>query len=106
MEIIEEQEEDADLGRYTSTNHLQTFSMERDVKVLKHAERRAALDVWIGMIVSEARLGEYNKEKLHVSNSGGRSLLTRMNSTDQSSHNNFEFKEGNSYGFLYHREWF
>ena len=69
-------------------------------KYFEVSVRRAALDVWIGLLASMMDLESITGQKLRVPNTGGRFLLNGKDLHPQIGHNDFDHTRDNSVGFF------
>ena len=81
------------VGRVTCTNKFLMETLETSENV-PLAEKRAHLDVWIGILLSMMNLDNGGRARSYFPRTGGRFLLTGKRCTPQVGHNDFPVREG------------
>ena len=96
----DEKDRNEGVGRYSSTRRLleNTFETSRDYVSL--AERRAALDLWIGWVCSMLDVDNHCTWRTEIPNGGGRFLMTGKDCPPQHGHNDFDVRETGSPGYF------
>ena len=84
----DENDRNMGIGRYSSTNKFLTETLEKGDYV-HLAQRRAYLDVWIGIMVSLLNVDDNGKVNVYIPRTGGRWLLTGRYCKIQVGHNDF-----------------
>ena len=90
----DENDRNMGIGRYSTTNKFLTETLEKGDYV-HLAQRRAYLDVWIGIMVSLLNIDDNGKVNVYVPRTGGRWLLTGRYCKIQVGHNDFHIIVGN-----------
>lgn len=88
-------------SRFTSLPTLLFDITEHGEGTVKFAERRAALDVWIGIVSSLLDMDRRGKDRSWLPKTGGRFLLSGKGVTDQCGHNDFPVRESGSPGYFF-----
>ena len=96
----DEKDRNEGVERYSSTRKLleKTFETSRDYVSI--AERRAALDLWIGWVCSMLDVDNHCTWRTEIPNGGGRFLMTGKDCPPQHGHNDFDVKETGSPGYF------
>lgn len=90
------QQRDRGIARYISTNHLLTKTLEnKDNSYI--AERRAYLDVWLGIILGQLNTDQNGKYKVYFPRTGGRWLITGLDCDVQVGHNDYAYIPGSEF---------
>ena len=93
IEKKDREQRDRGIARYISTNHLLTKCLEsKDKSYL--AERRAYLDVWLGIILAQLNTDQNGKCKVYFPRTGGRWLITGLDCEIQAGHNDYAYIPG------------
>lgn len=100
MKLVYKTDRDCLIAWYISTDRLLTRYEEKGGSRHELAWRRAALDVWIGMIGATMNLDTAGDGKLHLRVTASEYHLTGRGCPDQTGHTNFEVWEGRSPGLL------
>ena len=87
-------------ARISSTTRLLIGHMESDRQRMWAARRRAALDLWMGWLLSLLNLDNYAQWESFVPKSGGRFLMTGKECPAQVGHNDFAVVKGQSPGYF------
>lgn len=87
-EPTDKNQRDMGVGRYATTNKFLMKTMETKHNV-ELARRRAFLDVWIGLVVSQMNLDANGRFEAFIPRTGGRWILTGIKCLPQCGHNDF-----------------
>lgn len=85
---------------YTSKNHFWTSYINKGENCVKFARRRAAFDVWFGMLGTPMDLNSAGNEKFSLLVTDGRYLVTGWDRLDQTEQNGLEIQDDQSSGYF------
>ena len=88
-EIMDRDNRDAGVARYSSTNSFLMEDMEQGEELVPLAQRRAYLDTWVGLLLSALNLDADGAKPMYFPRSGGRFLITGKRCVRQVCHNDF-----------------
>ena len=86
---VDRNKRDMGFARYSSTVGLLMDTMETGTKNVPLAERRAHLDVWVGMAMSSLNIDGWGNSPVFIPRTGGRFLITGKHCERQTGHNDF-----------------